>query len=1394
MSIFNGAGKPVVRPEDLAVLRIETINMKVVRDANGKQRLTKNGQGNAYLILHFPPQSFAEETFFEPLGKAGELPSIPARARIANESRLVFIVDKDIEYSLASVLEACKKLPLKVSAAANVLRDSQVPTSNKPQPGLPNNETTSIEMPWRLILSPHSGGRWRHATTPVCSGKTSHTELWHSRLVIPHDDKTEIEPPYPDVKRTTRAVWALRGEGTDAANVSMSSQWPSALPNPDDNLFLSTLNNRQRYQIAHLSSNFNKSGYTPEPIDTNLMILSALGGWLDSRGAWNPPAGFGLEEWVHRATMGREHYVRVVERGFLFPFGHRVSQVTISERKFHNEIAGNPAYLRQRTFLVIREKERAFDGDLFRNAKKKDGASFARKFPFSSVRLLTETTPNLDQPEYLRADGNTQPMFWPHVSYQPFRFQCVATDLDGRRVLFDLPMIFVGSAGADYSEAERFAIVAMNEFANKGETFNTANLDSQRVALAASMKSGDTSVQVKKMKFGGFAENTNLSLRNYSENMSLPIWAPQVEKIEAQIEAVARLSGSQESHTLTYNRQYLQIGFNSTVAPFNKGEVFADIGSGSNIDFSSQGDKSGGFIQPNLKPAALSRLVGPVMGGVVDSFIAGSTPEGAGFPRDKFSPISGLPMPYLFGCIPLGAVIEAVAGSAGVPKFVSEAGSKLDSFVNDLDRLYGFVSNIPAQPAGIAQGALTAFQRTLEDLRDQAAAYAGFQRNHVQYVVQNQNIVQQVRDAIIEMQNFAGTVQGITQDPLNAAVQRLLNALNGVINALGNFANTAAPSGLPSLDNLRAAIGTLKTALAELKNALNELITAAANRGIPLPSSITQGISDAITSLEALLTQVEGLIDIVQNVLDAIEDLRGKLDAVLTKLENFANAATPSGLPSWNDVKTAIAAARNALTQLRAAANASYYGLSLPAGFRQSILNTVQKLEALLTQIEELTELIDAGLALWSALKDIINTDGGIAALFSNAQGLVTKLGTLKTAINGFRTALANASLLSGAPRNAIVSALKAVEDIIGNAADLAKLVELLTGDELTIRLDWNPTIKSWPGPKTALFRANNPKGLLLAVEGRVKKSGNFSPKISAYCSLKHFDLVLIAPAAFLELNFEKIEFLVDSAAKMNVDVLLSDIKFVGPLSFVETLRDLIPLDGFSDPPYLDITPKGIDAGFSISLPSIACGILNISNISLGAGFTVPFIGQPLSVRFNFCRREQPFTLAVGVFGGGGFFGLTIDPSGVQILEASFEFGASISVNLGVASGGVYVMAGIYFRMELSDASLTGYFRLGGKVSVLKLISASIELYLSLSYEFRSGKCVGRASLTVEISLLFFSTRVTITCERKFAGSNGDPTVRQMLGYKPELMLEEELDMIGEDTEYAWRDYLEAFA
>ena len=163
-------------------------------------------------------------------------------------------------------------------------------------------------------------------------------------------------------------MWALTGEGSDPAKPMQSAfittaNLPSTAGSPQP--FRATLSDFDRYQITHLSSNFSVSSYMPQPLDTNLMLLSSLGGWLDARGAWDPP-GLSVEEWVHRASMGRDHYVRVVYKGYLFPFGHRVALIKVSERKFHNgrsgttRIDGNPAYLRQRMFIIVRERERSF--------------------------------------------------------------------------------------------------------------------------------------------------------------------------------------------------------------------------------------------------------------------------------------------------------------------------------------------------------------------------------------------------------------------------------------------------------------------------------------------------------------------------------------------------------------------------------------------------------------------------------------------------------------------------------------------------------------------------------------------------------------------------------------------------------------------------------------------------------------------------------------------------------------------------------------------------------------------------------------------------------------------------------------------------------------------------
>lgn len=461
------------------------------------------------------------------------------------------------------------------------------------------------------------------------------------------------------------------------------------------------------------------------------------------------------------------------------------------------------------------------------------------------------------------------------------------------------------------------------------------------------------------------------------------------------------------------------------------------------------------------------------------------------------------------------------------------------------------------------------------------------------------------------------------------------------------------------------------------------------------------------------------------------------------------------------------------------------------------ITETMSAVTALLTDLENLKNLVNQASSdlpggLVTALQNDYNALTGVIS------GLLSQTSTptdLVNALNTFRTNLATLeSNLPTLPGSFPADARQRLENLVRQfnqgLTDVTDYVNKFAAAfqvprEIKVRFEWKPDLQDW---NKIFIASNKGKDAELVVAAEIQAASNFKPEpaFSIVCRMQNFSIDLIGSLeSFIVIHFEKIEFLASSSKKPDINVVLDEIEFVGVLSFIEALKDLIPLDGFSDPPYLDVTAEGIKAGFSLALPNIAFGVFSLQNLSLGAGFSLPFIGKPLSVRFNFCERESPFLLTVSMFGGGGFFAITIDPAGVQILEASFEFGASLAIDFGVASGGVTVMAGIYYRMEADNASLTGYFRLYGEVSVLGIISASIELYLELRYEFSSGKCVGKATLTIEVEIFMFSVSVSITCERKFSGSNGDPSFEQLMSSYTDPV---------DGQVFPWQEYCAAFA
>ena len=365
------------------------------------------------------------------------------------------------------------------------------------------------------------------------------------------------------------------------------------------------------------------------------------------------------------------------------------------------------------------------------------------------------------------------------------------------------------------------------------------------------------------------------------------------------------------------------------------------------------------------------------------------------------------------------------------------------------------------------------------------------------------------------------------------------------------------------------------------------------------------------------------------------------------------------------------------------------------------------------------------------------------------------------------------------------------VKDLVFGAASTTadKIPGLTTeriGDVLRTRYSWsignNEMVQNHP-----LFRPTGSSTFTLEAIVDAPLDGT-SPTFTATGSLTAFSVTLLPTPPMpeglhlVDISFNSVSFTAEPNKQPDVSVDLGSIDFTGILEFVKRLQENLPLNGFGASPNFEIVSSpasGIDLGFTLAIPSIGIGVMTMQNISLTAGFFLPFGDAPLNFHFAFCERQQPFILTVSLFGGGGFFGIDIGLDGVKMIEAALEFGASVAINLGVASGEASIMAGFYFQMAGSDFELTGYFRAYGSLSVLGIITVSLEFYLGLTYASKAitphgGTLWGQASLKVKIEILFFSVSVSVSMEREFAGS--DPKFRQLVGHDD------------------WSQYVDAFA
>lgn len=312
-------------------------------------------------------------------------------------------------------------------------------------------------------------------------------------------------------------------------------------------------------------------------------------------------------------------------------------------------------------------------------------------------------------------------------------------------------------------------------------------------------------------------------------------------------------------------------------------------------------------------------------------------------------------------------------------------------------------------------------------------------------------------------------------------------------------------------------------------------------------------------------------------------------------------------------------------------------------------------------------------------------------------------------------------------------------------------------------RYVWKPRLQTQP-IASAKFLQLDPTASLRLLTVLRSTLGSSSPTLDSQGELANFGLSF---ADLVGVTIKSLAFTARDGSKPDFSASGVDLEFLGDLAFVNELRRFIPSDGFSDPPAITVTPGGIAAGYSLGLPAVGVGVFSLENVRLSAELLLPFVDNPTTLTFALSSRDDPCLVTVSLFAGGAYLSLTVSTDGPIRLEAAIEFGGNFSLDLGVASGGVHVLAGIYFSLQGSAASLGGYLRAGGAVTVLGIVTISVEFYLILGFTKAANgtKTVwGEATLTVGVEVLFLRQDVSLHVRREFAGSAGDPTFEDLIG------------------------------
>jgi hypothetical protein len=466
---------------------------------------------------------------------------------------------------------------------------------------------TRIEMPWGISLTPvglygkaaiGADGRpvqrflWQHSSEALVSGDWA--ELWTTVL------QNSLRQDLPN-QFEVLGVRGFQRESTagnpDTGDLVVTySDRPGEEP-PDwlgfagDSARTAALGNRDRIKIAtSLSRRFPYTGKAGRPnlntgsikyvskvhpedksigacfadgrtIPVDQFRLSARGGWLELDSHWTPRPGCELTGWTHSASLGRDHHVKIVNAGFLFPFGVEAELVILSERAFVKDEEGHfVAVLIKQAFLQIPQPNRV--------------EIEHSETIFHSLSITTKRTPPLDLPSTGNpATYQDYDFFTPTVDGKPFEFEHSGFDWAGDAHSSKTPLIFVSNGtrsangliwepgyepGFDWKETRNPSTTHSIPTTGEGlrvvdrewnaNPYRFAQYGEALVTVAKPLANGDTSQRVEWVEW---TRGSVWSIPRNEQVASRP-FLPRTRTMKVKLQGMTQFSGENTFSLATY--------------------------------------------------------------------------------------------------------------------------------------------------------------------------------------------------------------------------------------------------------------------------------------------------------------------------------------------------------------------------------------------------------------------------------------------------------------------------------------------------------------------------------------------------------------------------------------------------------------------------------------------------------------------------------------------------------------------------------------------------------------------------------------------------------------------------------------------------------------------------